>query len=213
MTTAKFKQTMSQKYIPKNALIGIGFLLLVSGLILIKYNLSKKIFLNEGMQFGVVNKQPELSKLIPVETKIKILIDKSDYTLQIFAADTLVKTYPVVFGGNPIDDKLMEGDQCTPEGTFYSIDKYPHKTWTKFIWLNYPTSDSWKKHHQAKQEGKIPKNAKIGSEIGIHGVPEGRDFAIDKRINWTLGCISLKNSDVNEIYPFIDKKTAIKIQK
>jgi murein L,D-transpeptidase YafK len=55
-------------------------------------------------------------------------------------ADTIIiKQYPVVLGGNPVDDKLLQGDLCTPEGNFLIHAKYPHKSWEKFIWINYPT--------------------------------------------------------------------------
>lgn len=155
----------------------------------------------------------KLSELLKKGTKITIQIDKSDYQLLVFTADTLVKTFPVVLGGNPTDDKLMQGDQCTPEGNFKIVSKYPHKSWSKFIWINYPTPDSWRKHKKAKAEGRIPKNAKIGGEIGIHGVPKGSDLMIKTGVNWTLGCISLTNKDVNELYPFIDKNTDILIRK
>ena len=154
-----------------------------------------------------------LDKLLRKGTKIEIIIDKSDYQLQVFTQDTLVKTYPVVFGGNAEDDKLREGDSCTPEGVFYINSKYPHQSWSKFIWINYPTADSWKKHKKAKKDNVIPQDATIGGEIGIHGVPEGADNIIADKFNWTLGCISLTNKDVNEIYPFIDKETKITIQK
>lgn len=165
----------------------------------------------------LINYKTPLDKLVDSlgiqKSELKILIDKSDYKLTVKSSNTIVKEYPVVFGGNPIDDKLMQGDNCTPEGIFYINSKYPHKSWSKFIWLNYPTKDSWKKHNKAKSEGKIPQDAKIGGEIGIHGVPDGFDTAIDYKQNWTLGCISMKNSDVNEMYPFISKSTEILIQK
>lgn len=144
---------------------------------------------------------------------LSVLIDKSDYKLSILSHNEIIKEYPVVLGGNPVDDKLMQGDQCTPEGLFNIEMKYPHDAWSKFIWINYPTADSWRKHKAAKQKGEIPATAKIGGEIGIHGVPSGSDSMIDRKINWTLGCISLKNKDVNEIYPYITKQTGILIQK
>lgn len=81
------------------------------------------------------------------------------------------------------------------------------------MWIDYPNADSWKKHNAAKQQGKIPKDAKIGGEVGIHGVPDGYDFAIDVKQNWTLGCISLKNKDVIELYEFIFDSTIIEIRK
>lgn len=142
-----------------------------------------------------------------------ILIDKSDYALYVLNNADTVKTFSVVFGGNPKDDKRMQGDKCTPEGHFQVRSFYPHDRWSKFIWINYPTKKSRQKHKKAKKQNQIPQEAKIGGEIGIHGVPEGRDNLIDQRINWTLGCISMKNKDVNELYSVVTKQTEIVIQK
>jgi murein L,D-transpeptidase YafK len=156
----------------------------------------------------------ELFDSLNIDTnKITILIDKSDYRLSVLIDTFTVKEYPVVFGGNPVDDKLQQGDDCTPEGIFKMILKYPHGEWNKFIWINYPNDESWKKHKAAKAEGLIPQDAKIGGEIGIHGVPEGFDKLIDLKFNWTLGCVSLKNKDVDDIYPYITEHTEIIIQK
>lgn len=164
-----------------------------------------------------LNYEKKLSQLIDSlginKQELKILIDKSDYKLTICTDRQVVKEYPVVFGGDPVDDKRMEGDQRTPEGVFSIRGFYPHKSWSKFIWIDYPTKDSWEKHQKAKDDGLIPANASIGGEIGIHGVPEGYDHAIDYKMNWTLGCISLKNNDVNEIYPYIFEGMTVKIVK
>jgi murein L,D-transpeptidase YafK len=159
------------------------------------------------------NAATAIKKLLPEGTTINILIDKSDYKLSIFTADTLVKEYDVVFGGNPVDDKEKEGDKRTPEGVFGVRDKYPHRNWSKFIWIDYPNEDSWRKFNQRKADGIIKQGETIGGEVGIHGVPDGMNNLIDEKINWTLGCISMKNKDVNEIYPYISKKTQITIQK
>jgi murein L,D-transpeptidase YafK len=144
---------------------------------------------------------------------IHLYIDKSDFILSVMADTIVIKQYPVVLGGNPVDDKLCQGDQCTPEGLFTVRAMYPHQHWSKFIWIDYPNHESWRKHRKAKEEGTIDECAAIGGEIGIHGVPEGTDKLIDLGINWTLGCISLKNKDVNEIYNFISKGTTVIIQK
>ncbi len=144
---------------------------------------------------------------------IVLLIDKSEYTLQFQVHGKTIKTYPVVFGGNPIDDKRMEGDNCTPEGNFTIRDLYPHAKWSKFIWVNYPTGESQKKYDASKLAGEIPFNATIGGEIGIHGVPNNMNAIIDNKTNWTKGCISLKNADVDEIFEFVEIGTRILIQK
>jgi murein L,D-transpeptidase YafK len=144
---------------------------------------------------------------------IHVGIDKSDYTLSLFAGTRVIKQYPVVFGSNPVKDKLRQGDRCTPEGEFLVRTKYPHRRWEKFIWINYPTAESWEKHRKAKREGIIEESDGIGGEIGIHGVPFGMDYMIDRRMNWTLGCISLKNKDINEIYPYLSAGSRVLIEK
>ncbi len=144
---------------------------------------------------------------------LTIHIDKSEYKLSILSAGEIIKEYPVVFGGNPKDDKLREGDQCTPEGDFKVQDYYPHNKWQKFIWVDYPTTDSWKKHKAAKANGIISSNARIGGEIGIHGVPSGLGMAVRLKYNWTLGCISMENDDINELYPYVFRGMKIHIQK
>lgn len=146
-------------------------------------------------------------------TEIKIVIRKSAYELGIYKDTMLLKNYPVVFGGNPVDDKLRQGDNCTPEGIFKIRSKYHHAKWSRFIWIDYPNADSWKKHNQAKAKGLISKNASIGGDVGIHGIPQGYDAAVDTRQNWTLGCISMRNKDVIEIYPVVHNDILIEIKK
>ena len=166
------------------------------------------VLINYSIPIGRIADSLKIKK-----SKVNILIVKHEYRLY-FVADTLkLKSYPVVFGFNPVDDKQKEGDGCTPEGTFKIKAKYPHKDWSKFIWIDYPNKDSWKKFQKAKDSGKIPKNASIGGDVGIHGVHNGADYAIDKKQNWTLGCISLKNHDIDEIYDFVANDTMIEIVK
>lgn len=144
---------------------------------------------------------------------LSVFIDKSDRTLTMKHGAKILKSYSVVLGFNPIDDKRIEGDGCTPEGTFSIVDKYPHAKWSKFIWINYPTPNSWNKFNASLANGELPNGATIGGEVGIHGVPKGMDGIISNKTDWTAGCISLSTNDINEIYPFIDKSTAITIQK
>ncbi len=145
--------------------------------------------------------------------ELSVLIDKSDYILSFIHSDTVVKEYPVVLGYNPEGDKMQEGDFKTPEGIFGVRDKYGHKSWKYFIWIDYPNEESWSKFKKRKADGTIDESAKIGGEVGIHGTPEGADDMIAERFNWTHGCISLTRNDVAEIYPFFHKKIQIEIRK
>jgi murein L,D-transpeptidase YafK len=144
---------------------------------------------------------------------VRILVVKSRYELSVWSDTIEIKKYPVVFGTNPVDDKLREGDRCTPEGEFKIRSKYPHKSWSKFIWIDYPNKDSWRKHNLAIKQGLIPIDSNIGGEVGIHGVPKNCDYVIDQRQNWTWGCISLRNKDIDEIYEAINMNTIVRIIK
>jgi murein L,D-transpeptidase YafK len=144
---------------------------------------------------------------------LSVFIDKSDFQLSIMHADTVVKWFPVVLGYNPEGDKMQEGDYKTPEGVFGIRDKYPHKSWKYFIWIDYPNEESWERFEQRKADGTISDDARIGGEIGIHGTPEGMDALIDDGQNWTFGCVSLKRSHVEEIYPYFHKNIKITIQQ
>lgn len=148
----------------------------------------------------------------PIGT-VSILIDKSDYTLSVYDDKGWYATYPVVFGNNSLDDKKMEGDKNTPEGTFRINSRRPHDKWYRFMGIDYPTKESWAKFKLRKQRGEIPASASIGGAIGIHGTWPHEDFVIDNYKNWTMGCISMKNSDVNELYSFTSPGTQVVIRK
>ncbi|MBV6624655.1 MAG: L,D-transpeptidase [Rivularia sp. (in: Bacteria)] len=145
------------------------------------------------------------------KSKTSILIEKSKHRMTLYYNQKPIKSYPVVFGSSPEGDKFKEGDRRTPEGIHRIRDLYPHPSWSKFIWLDYPNAASWRKHFQAKTAGKISWFDSIGGEVGIHGVPSGSDEMIDNRNNWTWGCPSLKNQDVDELYKVIKVGTLVEI--
>jgi murein L,D-transpeptidase YafK len=144
--------------------------------------------------------------------RTRIVIDKSAYTLEVFEGQRRIRCFPVVLGFDAVHDKRREGDGCTPEGTFKVRTKYDHAKWRKFIWIDYPTADSWRKFNARKAAGEIHADATIGGDIGIHGVPEGRDDLIAARNNWTWGCISLTRPHVDDLYGLIRTGTEILIR-
>lgn len=161
---------------------------------------------------GHVNKRFSWDAAGPVGN-ITITIDKSDYELSVYDDKGWYATYPVVFGNNSLDDKKVEGDKKTPEGNFHITAKRVHDKWCRFLSLDYPTADDREKFNKRKEKGEIPANASIGGGIGIHGVWPHEDFVIDRYKNWTLGCISMKNDDVKEIYGFANAGTKVSIRK
>lgn len=142
---------------------------------------------------------------------IRFHVDKSDRTFDVYADDSLLKTYPCVLGERPVGDKFHQGDRKTPEGTFTFRSKRVHDAWHKFIWVDYPNAESWRRFNERKAQGLIPAGKDIGGEIGIHGVPDGYDRWIDAGQDWTWGCIALKNADVDEIYPYIRPEKTVMV--
>ena len=148
----------------------------------------------------------------PIGT-ISIIIDKSDYELSVYDDKGWYATYPVVFGNNSLEDKKMEGDNNTPEGSFKITSKRVHEKWQRFMAIDYPTKESWDKFKARKQRGEIPPNASIGGAIGIHGTWDHEDFVVDRFKNWTMGCISMKKTHVLEVYGFTPIGTKVTIRK
>ncbi len=70
--------------------------------------------------------------------------------MNLYDEDGWLATYPVVFGSKDQEDKKMEGDRLTPEGTFRIVGKKIHKQWGKFLMLDYPTAISYEKFNSEK---------------------------------------------------------------
>ena len=171
--------------------------------------------------------QARHTKLNPEQKYIQHVLQKKGYTngskptvivvhklarkLTLYRGTTALKTYKIVLGNDPYNDKLRQGDTCTPEGVYQVVCKYPHRKWDYFILLDYPNTQNWLKFSRAKKKGKVPFDADIGGSIGIHGT----EFPYRNLIgqNWTKGCVSLLNGDLEEIYPLINKKTLVVIKK
>ena len=142
-----------------------------------------------------------------------LVIDKSEYELIVYKEYDWVIAYPVVFGSDDLGDKMMQGDRKTPEGTFTITEKRKHNKWNKIMMLDYPTKESYAKFNQRKATGLIPANAKIGGSIAIHGTWPNDDYMIDDYRNWTLGCISMKNSHLDELYKVLPAGAKVVIRE
>lgn len=163
----------------------------------------------EVKQLLAKNGYSRYSKYGPKPTVL--LVKKLDRRLTVYRGVTPLKTYPVVLGGNPRPDKLCQGDQCTPEGVYRVVCKYNHPRWDKFILLDYPNTQNWVKFGRAKSRGQLPETARIGGDIGIHGTAD--PVMNLNREDWTLGCVSLLNQHIEEIYPMVNDDTLVVIKK
>ena len=147
-----------------------------------------------------------------VDGEVYIVVIKSNYELQVYDKDGWYATYPAVFGSKSLDDKMVQGDRKTPEGTFHIVSKRPHEKWDKIMDLDYPTAADIEKFNERKASGQIPKGAKLGDGIAIHGTWPHDDNAVDAYQMWTNGCVSLKNEDMEEVYKIAPVGTKVIIK-
>ena len=144
---------------------------------------------------------------------ILLVVVKSRYTLDVFYKRKKIRSYKAVFGPKPMENKKMAGDRCTPEGWFMIKTKNPNSKYNKFLLLDYPNDSSIVHFNEMKANGSLPKTARIGGDVGIHGVWKGGDDMIEMGVCWTDGCVALKNKDVDELYTYIGPGTRVCIRK
>jgi len=141
-----------------------------------------------------------------------IIIDKSDFELKVFDEEGWYATYPVVFGSKDQGDKMRQGDKKTPNGSFTIILKKIHPKWGPELLLDYPNEEDKEKFKKRKAEGILPKNAKIGDGIAIHATRPEEEWTIDNFYNWTDGCISVKYTEMKDLFSYIPVGTKVTIQ-
>ena len=118
---------------------------------------------------ALLNKDKAIADLIDLKNldkkEIKVIVEKSKYRLTVNYQKKPIKSYAIVLGANPKDDKIRQGDKRTPEGLFRVRELYNHSEWSKFIWLDYPNEGSWRKFSLAKARGEVRNSDGIGGEI------------------------------------------------
>ncbi|OLF56041.1 murein L,D-transpeptidase family protein [Pseudomonas chlororaphis] len=136
----------------------------------------------------------------------KVLVLKSAHQLQLINDGKPLKTYRISLGKQPRGAKLMEGDKRTPEG-FYWLDW--RKTSDRFnlaMHISYPNiSDA----ARSRREGVEP-----GGMIMIHGTPDSEDYPEQyfHTLDWTDGCIAMRNVDMREVWGLVPDGTMIEIR-
>jgi len=142
-----------------------------------------------------------------------VVVSKSRFVLDVYYKRKKIRSYKVVFGPKPKENKMMKGDRCTPEGKFSVLDKHVSVRYDKFIQIDYPNDSSRVRFELLKKKGAIPANAEIGGDVGIHGIWKGGDEMIDMGVGWTDGCIAMKNKDIEELYGILDVGVKVFIRK
>ena len=171
-------------------------------------------FVTPGHKKSSLKDQPLIAKVKKTaENPYYIIVDKSDYELKVYDAEGWYATYPIVFGSKDLSDKMKEGDKRTPNGSFKIILKKIHPKWGPELLLDYPNEVSIQRFNERKAQGLIPKNAKIGAGIAIHATRPEEEWTIDNFYNWTDGCVSVKYTEMKDLFSYIPVGTPVTIQQ
>jgi len=136
----------------------------------------------------------------------KILIEKKERRLTLISKGKVLKTYKIALGGNPNGPKEKQGDNKTPEGTYFIDSRNMDSQYHLSLHISYPNEKDKKR---AKQLG-----VSAGGDIMIHGIKNGFAWVGDlhSEVDWTKGCIAVTDEEIEEIDKLAPNGTIVEIR-
>ena len=160
------------------------------------------------------NQTHDASMMDPMSWSVSVY--KQRHELALYYKGRFFRKYDAVFGRN-LDHapKAYAQDRRTPEGVYTIIKKYPSRRFRWFLRLNYPNNVDRIRYETMRDDGVVPvgdhgRVTPVGSAIGIHGT----DVPIlnSGHVNWTTGCISVDNNDIDDLARMLPVGTVVIIQ-
>jgi murein L,D-transpeptidase YafK len=135
----------------------------------------------------------------PEVTRIEVL--KADRRMYLMHGETVLRSYDIALGREPVGQKRREGDGRTPEGSYIIDRRNPRSAFHLSLGISYPTVSQ---RRVAREAGLSP-----GGDIFIHGrAGKHRGRGPD----WTEGCIAVTDREIEEIYAMVRVGTPITIR-
>jgi len=138
-------------------------------------------------------------------TADRVVVYKGERRMQLMRGESILRTYRVALGLNPIGHKERSGDFRTPEGRYMLTRRNPRSDFFLSIQVSYPNQADIK---NARRNG-----WDTGGSIMVHGLPNQLKHtpAYYEKRDWTDGCIAVSNSDMLEIWLLTTNNTPIDI--
>jgi murein L,D-transpeptidase YafK len=135
-----------------------------------------------------------------------IIIDKFSKKFYLYLNGNRIYEFDAELGRNWIGDKRRMGDKATPEGMYKIIKKIQGREtlYYKALSIDYPNSEDMEKFKSLIAKGTIPAYSKIGGGIEIHG-------GGGKGVDWTEGCVALRDSEIELIFNLVKEGTSVTI--
>lgn len=133
----------------------------------------------------------------------QIIVNKTERRMYLLHQKDVLKAYDVELGFTAGGHKQFEGDGKTPEGNYFIDRRNPNSSFHLSLGISYPNAQDIA---FAKSAGKSP-----GGDIFIHGRPNEKFFKFNMPPDWTAGCISVTNRQIERIYAMVRDGTPIQI--
>ena len=136
----------------------------------------------------------------------RIVVHKGERRLDLMRGYSVLRSYKVALGLNPVGQKERSGDFRTPEGTYFLLRRNARSEFFLSVQVSYPNdadlARARRKHWQS------------GGSIMIHGLPNSLKHPPEyyERHDWTDGCIAVTNADMVEIWLLTPDNTPIDIR-
>jgi len=123
-----------------------------------------------------------------------VVVHKTERRMLLLHGTTVVRTYKIALGLNPVGQKERAGDYRTPEGRYYLNRRNPRSEYFLSIQVSYPNDTDIKRARKNHWD--------TGGSIMIHGLPNQlkREPKYYEITDWTDGCIALSNADMVEVW-------------
>jgi murein L,D-transpeptidase YafK len=150
----------------------------------------------------VTLRSSDLGKLPAVD---HVVVRKAERKLLLMHGDSIVRTYKIALGLNPVGTKERSGDFRTPEGTYRLIRRNPRSDFFLSMQVSYPNETDLKHARRNHWD--------TGGSIMIHGLPNQlkHDPSYYENVDWTDGCIAVSNADMLEIWMLTPDNAPIEI--
>lgn len=129
-----------------------------------------------------------------------VVVNKSDRRMFLMHQDKVLEHYNIRLGFAPVGHKNFEGDGRTPEGVYRIDRRNPNSKFHLSVGISYPNE---RDVAFAEAMGKSP-----GGDIFIHGLKNPKQ---KNDRDWTWGCISVTNEEIEDIYAMVRDGTPIAI--
>lgn len=136
----------------------------------------------------------------------RIVIVKSERTLTLLREGKALKTYKVALGTTPVGAKTQQGDGKTPEGLYIVDSRNAHSQYHLSLHISYPNATDRARAARLK--------VNPGGDIMIHGLPPAYSYLgpLHRAHDWTLGCIAVTDSEIEEIWKAVPLGTVVEIK-